>query len=84
MSVTKRLRFEILRRDSHACRYCGAKAPDAELTVDHVPPTALGGTDDPTNLVAACRACSSSKHANDTMPRINYYNPRWFPQQTGT
>lgn len=61
MSVTKRLRFEILRRDSHACRYCGAKAPDAELTVDHVTPKALGGTDDPTNLVAACRPCNSGK-----------------------
>lgn len=26
MSVSKRLRFEILRRDNHACRYCGATA----------------------------------------------------------
>lgn len=61
MAITKRLRYEILRRDGHACRYCGAKAPDVELTVDHVTPKALGGTDDPANLVAACRACNTGK-----------------------
>lgn len=61
MAITKRLRFEVLRRDDHACRYCGQRAPDVELTIDHVTPTALGGTDDPSNLVAACRECNSGK-----------------------
>lgn len=61
MAVTKRTRFEVLRRDNHTCRYCGASAPDAPITVDHVTPTALGGTDDPTNLVAACRDCNAGK-----------------------
>lgn len=61
MTVTKRLRFEILRRDGHTCRYCGAKAPDAPLRVDHVIPEALGGTDDPSNLVTACEPCNSGK-----------------------
>lgn len=61
MAVTKRLRFEILKRDDHKCRYCGAAAPDVNLTVDHVLPTALGGTDDPSNLVAACSDCNTGK-----------------------
>lgn len=61
MAVTKRLRFEVLRRDGFACRYCGAKAPDVELTVDHVTPRALGGQDVPENLVAACRPCNTGK-----------------------
>lgn len=61
MAISKRLRFEILRRDGFQCRYCGAKAPDATLAVDHVTPKALGGTDDPTNLVAACRDCNTGK-----------------------
>ncbi|MEJ7724319.1 MAG: hypothetical protein WKF64_08445 [Ilumatobacteraceae bacterium] len=34
--ISRRLRFEILRRDGHTCRYCGARAPDVPLTVDHV------------------------------------------------
>ncbi|OBJ62511.1 HNH endonuclease [Mycobacterium asiaticum] len=61
MAVSKRLRFEILRRDNHQCRYCGGAAPDVELTVDHVVPTALGGSDEPSNLVAACRDCNGGK-----------------------
>lgn len=61
MAISKRLRYEILRRDNHACRYCGATAPDVKLTVDHVVPVALGGTDDPTNLITACAGCNSGK-----------------------
>lgn len=62
MTVTKRTRFEVLRRDGHRCRYCGRNVDDgATLTVDHVVPTALGGSDDPSNLVAACRDCNAGK-----------------------
>lgn len=66
MAVSKRTRFEVLRRDNHQCRYCGASAPDVPLVVDHVVPVALGGSDDPANLVAACRDCNSGK--SSTMP----------------
>jgi hypothetical protein len=61
MTVSRRLRFEILRRDGHTCRYCGAKAPDVALTVDHVLAVALGGGDEPNNLVTACVDCNSGK-----------------------
>ena len=61
MNVSKSLRFEVLKRDGHACTYCGAKAPDVQLHVDHVMPTALGGTDDPSNLTTACQDCNAGK-----------------------
>lgn len=61
MAVSKRLRFEVLRRDNHACRYCGGVAPNVVLTVDHVLPVALGGRDEAANLVAACRECNAGK-----------------------
>jgi hypothetical protein len=61
MTVSRRLRFEVLRRDGYTCRYCGAKAPDVTLTVDHVVPTTLGGDDDPRNLVACCQQCNAGK-----------------------
>lgn len=61
MAVSKRLRFEVLRRDNHTCRYCGGSAPNVMLTVDHVVPVTLGGSDDPTNLVAACVDCNGGK-----------------------
>lgn len=61
MAISKRVRFEVLRRDGHTCRYCGAGAPDVTLVVDHVVPVALGGSDDPSNLRAACKDCNSGK-----------------------
>lgn len=64
MAVSKRLRYEVLRRDGHTCKYCGQSAPDVKLTVDHVMPSALGGSDDPSNLVAACVDCNSGKSAS--------------------
>lgn len=64
MAVSRRLRFEILRRDNHQCRYCGSTAPDVKLTVDHVVPVALGGSDEPSNLVSACADCNAGKSAS--------------------
>lgn len=60
-ALSRRLRFEILRRDDYACRYCGLKAGQTELTIDHVVPVALGGTDEPGNLVACCKDCNAGK-----------------------
>lgn len=61
MAVTKRVRFEVFRRDSNACQYCGQVAPDVEITIDHVVPRALGGSDDPSNLITACKDCNAGK-----------------------
>ena len=59
MAVSKRTRYEVLRRDDFTCRYCRSKGN--ELHVDHVTPVALGGTDKPANLVAACKDCNLGK-----------------------
>lgn len=59
MAVSKRTRFEVLRRDNFTCRYCRSK--DNELHVDHVTPVSLGGSDKPDNLVAACKDCNAGK-----------------------
>lgn len=61
MSIGKRLRFEILRRDGFKCRYCGTTADERELRVDHVIPETLGGTTEPSNLATACDPCNSGK-----------------------
>lgn len=59
MAVSKRTRFEVLRRDNYTCRYC--RSTEDELTIDHVTPVALGGSDDPSNLVACCKDCNAGK-----------------------
>lgn len=61
MAVSKRKRYEVFRRDSFTCRYCGRSAPDVELTVDHVNPQTLVEDDATTNLVTACKDCNLGK-----------------------
>lgn len=56
-----RVRYEVLERDGYTCQYCGAKAPDVTLHVDHIVPVAEGGTDDTGNLVTACEYCNTGK-----------------------
>lgn len=36
MAISKRLRYEILKRDGYTCRYCGGRSPKVHLTIDHV------------------------------------------------
>lgn len=63
MAVSKRLRFEVFRRDGHTCVYCGRSAPDVKLQPDHVVPETLGGRTEPANLVTACEDCNAGKSA---------------------
>ena len=79
MAVSKRTRFEVLRRDNYTCRYC--RSTENELTVDHVTPVALGGTDDPSNLVAACKDCNAGKSSSapdaETVAQVEEDALRW-------
>lgn len=59
--ISKALRFRILARDGFKCRYCGAKAPDVQLRVDHFIAIADGGGNGEENLVTACFDCNAGK-----------------------
>jgi hypothetical protein len=61
MTIPLSVRFQILERDSFTCRFCGKRAPETELEVDHIFPRSKGGTDDTSNLVTACRDCNRGK-----------------------
>jgi 5-methylcytosine-specific restriction protein A len=54
----QRVSRQILERDGYVCQLCGR--PGA-TTADHVISKANGGSDDPSNLVAAHRLCNSRK-----------------------
>jgi hypothetical protein len=60
-SLSKKLRFEVFKRDSFTCQYCGAKSPEVVLQADHIDPVASGGTDDLLNLITSCQECNSGK-----------------------
>ena len=57
-AVPAALGFGVLRRDSFTCQYCGRKAPDVELHVDHRVPWSQVRAHHIDNLVAACRDCT--------------------------
>ena len=59
--IGKKLRFEVFKRDAFTCQYCGQKAPDVILHVDHISPVAKGGDNDILNLVTSCQPCNSGK-----------------------
>lgn len=63
LALTKRVRFEVFKRDSFTCQYCGAKAPEVVLCVDHIEPVAKGGSNEILNLVTSCEGCNSGKGA---------------------
>lgn len=50
-----------LERDGYLCRRCGGPATQA----DHVVALAKGGTNDVSNLVAACRRCNHLRGSAD-------------------
>ena len=55
------LRFYVLERDKFTCQYCGSKAPDVALEIDHILPRAKGGGDNEENLTTACYKCNRGK-----------------------
>lgn len=79
MAISKRMRYEILRRDNYTCRYC--RSVENELTIDHVLPVSLGGQDEPENLVAACRDCNAGKSStsptDDLVADVKQEALRW-------
>ena len=83
-ALSKKVRFEIFKRDSFTCQYCGDKFSTKNLTLDHVVPVSKDGPKSWTNVVAACRECNQKK-ANRTpdtarMPLLKEPTvPSWLP-----
>lgn len=64
-AMSKKIRFEIFKRDKFSCKYCGkSPANGSILNVDHVIPVAHGGTNDFENLVTSCFDCNNGKSDN--------------------
>lgn len=68
--LSKKLRFEIFKRDGFTCQYCGKRPPEIMLVIDHIHPVKLGGDNDPLNLITSCESCNQGKGAEslDNVP----------------
>lgn len=74
MSLSKRVRFEVFKRDRFTCAYCGQRPPDVVLEVDHVHPKCQGGSDEMDNLVTSCEGCNrgkAGKGLGDVAPAVD-------------
>lgn len=62
-NIRKKTRFEVLKRDSFRCQYCGRSAVTEAIVlhVDHIVPVVEGGTNAITNLITACSGCNLGK-----------------------
>ena len=65
MALSKKIRFEVFKRDGFQCCYCGRKPPEVILECDHVNPKSKGGEDDIDNLITACFDCNRGKGATE-------------------
>lgn len=61
--IPKKLRFEVFKRDSFTCQYCGAVGGRVLLHCDHIKPVAEGGETTLLNLITACVDCNLGKGA---------------------
>ena len=70
-SLSKKIRFEVFKRDGFVCQYCGANPPNVVLEVDHINPVCNGGDDVIDNLITACFNCNRGKAGNslDSIPQ---------------
>lgn len=63
IALTKKQRFNVFKRDSFCCQYCGSTPPSVVLEVDHIYPVSLGGKNSIENLITACFDCNRGKGA---------------------
>ena len=53
-NLSKKLRFEVFKRDQFQCAYCGAHPPSVVLQVDHIHPVVDGGTGGAIRIPITC------------------------------
>lgn len=89
MPLSKRVRFETLKRDGFTCQYCGKKPPEVILHIDHIVARVDGGTDDLENLITSCADCNLGKGVTRLVavtPCVMCGDDRagnWFPVPRG-
>ena len=84
MPIPKTLYQQVRQRVQCRCEYCHYPEllSTASLSIDHLQPQSLGGTDSPDNLALACRRCNERRYNfttgidPDTGKETPLFNPR--------
>lgn len=84
MTIPKKVLDLVRERANYRCEYCHYPEflSTSPLTIDHIFPVSVGGTDDINNLALACRRCNE-RHYNfvsgidpETQQEVSLFNPR--------
>ena len=70
--LSKLEREKVYQKCHGHCAYCGCVLDYKDMQVDHVKPFSIGGSDDITNMLPACRSCNHYK-ANLDLEQFRRY-----------
>lgn len=59
--LSKNARIALLKRKGFKCCYCPKKLTLKTMTVEHIEPRSLGGSDEEDNLDIACAPCNEER-----------------------
>lgn len=79
--ISKKLRFEVFKRDLFTCQYCGSKPPKSILEIDHIKPVSKGGNNAEDNLITSCFDCNRGKGANSLSISIKSIEEKLLTQK---
>ena len=85
MPIPKALYAQVRQRAKFRCEYC--HYPEvlsaAPLSIDHLQPQSLGGSDDTDNLALACRRCNERRYnfINGIDPQTDKLAPLFNPRR---
>ena len=63
--LSKTERLQVYDKCNHRCAYCGRDIEYKDMQVDHAKPLRIGGADELSNMLPACRSCNHYKATLD-------------------
>ena len=69
--LSKKMRFNVFKRDGFVCCYCGRRPPETILEVDHITPVCKGGKNRMVNLITSCFDCNRGKGVTSVSKKDN-------------
>lgn len=63
--LKKAERQQVYNKCNGHCAYCGCELEYKDMQIDHVTPLRIGGSDELSNMLPACRSCNHYKATFD-------------------
>jgi HNH endonuclease len=84
VAISPQIRQQVIGNAQYRCEYCktSSQLTGMPLTMEHIQPQSLGGSDQLSNLAAACYRCNEFKGAKTaaidplTNESVRFFNPR--------